>query len=151
MLLYLPCLKVIHNLSLLPFSNLSAGLKTFALLKMLMQQHMPGSDSILILDQPEAHMHPQWQIVLTEVVVLLQQQLDLKVLLITQSPYILDALETFAGKYGRAEHFKYYLTQTQSSEPESSVTIKDVSSNLEQIYQELARPYQDLENIRGLR
>ena len=34
---------------------------------------------VVILDEPEIHLHPQWQIAYAELIVLLQKQFDLSV------------------------------------------------------------------------
>ena len=125
----------------LSISNLSTGLKTFAILKTLLQKSVLTENSILILDEPEIHLHPEWQLLFAELIILLQKEFDLKVLLNTHSPYFLRAIEVFSAKYGSREKCKYYLA---SNVDETSV-IKDVSDKTEEIYSLLAKPFQTLE------
>ena len=42
--------------------SLSTGLKTFVILKMLLQNGSIRENGTLILDEPEIHLHQQWQI-----------------------------------------------------------------------------------------
>ena len=63
----------------------------------------------------------------------------------THSPYFLKAIEVFSAKYEIADKCKYYLAQTQIDDIS---TIVDVTSTPEKIYQLLARPLQNLENVR---
>lgn len=125
----------------LSVSNLSTGLKTFAILKTLLQKSVLTENSILILDEPEIHLHPEWQLLFAELIILLQKEFDLKVLLNTHSPYFLRAIEVFSVKYGCREKCKYYL----ASNIEETSVIKDVTERTEEIYSLLAKPFQILE------
>lgn len=127
----------------LDIKNLSAGLKTFAIIKILLEKGMLEKKGTLILDEPEIHLHPEWQLKFAELIVLLQKEFNLHVLLTTHSPYFLRALQVYAGNYGIADKCKYYLAE---NEGRSSI-IKDVSTDTELIYQKLAHPFQKLENL----
>ncbi|HFI0350671.1 TPA: AAA family ATPase, partial [Streptococcus suis] len=59
----------------LSIDNLSSGMKTFYLLKTLLENGTIEQNSPVILDEPEVHLHPEWQLVLAEIIVLLQKQL----------------------------------------------------------------------------
>lgn len=122
--------------------NLSAGLKTFVILKTLLTHNVLGFNSVLILDEPEIHLHPQWQLIFAELIVLLQKDIDLNILLNTHSPYFLNAIEVYAAKHGINHKCTYYLSSSQKN----IATLSNVSNNIDKIYKELARPLQDLEN-----
>lgn len=124
--------------------NLSAGLKTFTILKDLIIKNVIKQNGTIILDEPEIHLHPAWQLVLAKLIVLLQIEFDLHILLTTHSPYFLNAIETYADKYDVKDKIKYYL----SEELENQVTFHDVTNNIEKIYLLLAKPLQVLEDMR---
>ena len=130
---------------ILDIRNLSMGFKTFVILKMLLLNGSIGYNSTIILDEPEIHLHPQWQLLFAEVIVLLQKEFGMQILINTHSPYFLNAIEVYTIKYGISDKCKYYLASVQK---EDSV-IKDVTNHIETIYQKLARPFQDLENEAG--
>ena len=71
------------------FSNLASGLKTFVILKKLLQNGVLVEKGVLILDEPEVHLHPEWQLQFAEIIVLLQKEFNLHTLLTTHSPYFL--------------------------------------------------------------
>jgi predicted ATPase len=133
-----------NSKSLLDIKNLSTGLKTFVILKTLLSNGALEENGVLILDEPEIHLHPAWQILFAELIVLLQKDFCMHVLLNTHSPYFLHAIEVYAAKYGTADRCKYYLATTDSSHAD----IADVTSDIEQIYQKLASPLQILEDER---
>lgn len=124
--------------------NLSAGLKTFAIIKTLLLNGSIEENGLLILDEPEIHLHPKWQLVFAKLIVELQRAFGLHVLLNTHSPYFLRAVEVFTERAGIAEKCKYYFAYNQQHDS----LIKDVTLNREIIYETLAVPLQDLENER---
>ena len=97
------------------------------------------------MDEPEIHLHPEWQLLFAELIVLIQKEFGVHVLLNTHSPYFLNAIEVYAAKYEIADRCKYYLASIK----ENGSVIKDVSDHTEEIYSKLARPLQVLENERG--
>jgi predicted ATPase len=128
----------------LEIKNISTGLKTFAIIKKLLTNGYIESNGTIILDEPEIHLHPEWQLVFAELIVLLHKEFGLHILINTHSPYFLNAIEVYASKYDIANKCKYYLAQNNGA---VSYT-EDVTNNIELIYAKLAKPFQDLENAR---
>lgn len=126
---------------LLDVRNLSSGVKTFAIIKHLLQNGIIEENGTLILDEPEVHLHPEWQILFAELIVMLQKQFDLHILLNTHSPYFLNAIQVYAQKHGIAETCRYYQAVSQGH----FSVIEDVTDNVERIYEKLAAPFQVLE------
>lgn len=124
--------------------NLSTGMKSFVILKMLIEKGCLKDKDVLILDEPEIHLHPQWQIVYAELIVLLQKQFDLSVVITTHSPYFVDALNLFSCKYGTDKKVNYYLSSNQNN----VVTIDNVTDNIDLIYKKMATPIQMLDTLR---
>lgn len=129
---------------ILDIRNLSTGLKTFIILKTLLTNGTIEFNGTIILDEPEIHLHPEWQLLFAELIVLMQKEFGVHILLNTHSPYFLNAIEVYAAKHGVSDRCKYYLVQMDGE----SSKIEDVSYNIEKIYSKLARPLQELENER---
>jgi len=124
--------------------NMSTGLKTFAIIKTLLLNGSIEYNGTIILDEPEIHLHPEWQLVFAELIVLLQKEFNMHILLTTHSPYFLEAIEVYSLKHDIVNKCKYYLSENSGE----SANIMDVTNNLELIYAKLARPLQVLENER---
>ena len=124
--------------------NLSTGLKTFAIIKMLLQNGTLEENGTIILDEPEIHLHPEWQLKFAELIVLLQKEFSMHILLTTHSPYFVSAIEVFSEKYKIDDKCKYYVAENKGN----SGIIKDITGNTNIIFKKMARPFQDLENIR---
>jgi hypothetical protein len=126
----------------LSLDSLSSGMKTFYLIKRLIDNGTIVQNGTLILDEPEVHLHPDWQVTLAEVIVLLQREMGLHILINTHSPYFLRAIEVFSGKYDTEDVVKYYLSYNEGD----NARMKDVTSNISEIYKVLSDPLQRIEN-----
>lgn len=127
----------------LKVKNLSAGLKSFLILKTLLLQGQLTYGSTIIFDEPEIHLHPQWQLTFAELLVLIAKEFRLKVLLTTHSPYFLEAIELYTQKHSIARECRYYLAENLGSKTE----LREVTGKLEEIYELLAQPIQQLEDL----
>lgn len=121
--------------------NVSTGLKTFIILKTLLLNGTINENCVIVLDEPEIHLHPKWQILFAEIIVLLQKQFGMKILVNTHSPYFLEAIDVYARKHEIDENSKYYLTRV---EKEVSY-IDDVTGNIREIYEKMAEPFKKLD------
>lgn len=122
--------------------NLSTGLKTFIILKTLLANGTIEFNGSIILDEPEIHLHPEWQLAFAELIVLIHKEFGVHILVNTHSPYFLNALEVYNKKYDVSDNCKYYLAEMNGD----NSYIEDVTDNIERIYSKLARPLQKLEN-----
>jgi len=119
----------------LSIKNLSMGLKAFVVLKMLLESNQLKDRDVLILDEPEIHLHPTWQLIYVELIVLLQKEFDLSVVITTHSHFFLNAIETYSRKYATNGKLNLYLAEVE----EGRSIMSDVTSDSELIYQKMAR------------
>lgn len=138
------CFKNNKLIKPLYVKNLSTGLKSFALIKRLLENGSIKEKDVLILDEPEIHVHPQWQLLYAKLIVLLQKEFDLSLVITTHSPYFLDAIDVYSAKYNTANRAHYYLAENDGE----FASLRDVSDNIDAIYKKLSDPMQMLENLR---
>ena len=126
----------------LNIKNLSAGLKSFGILKMLSQNNLLEENGTIILDEPEIHLHPEWQIKFAELIVLLQKEFGMHILLTTHSPYFLKAIQVYSKKYEISDKCKYYMSELDGEQ----AILVDKTNNLEDIFYQLTIPFENLMN-----
>ena len=126
--------------------NLSTGLKSFTLIKILLENGSLKEKDILILDEPEIHLHPEWQLIYAELLVLLQREFDLTIIITTHSPYFLDAIDVFSAKHNISEKIKYYLAENK----EQISIFYNITNQINLIYKKLSDPLQKLEQLRNI-
>ena len=136
--------QVVTSDALLDVRNISTGLKTFVILKTLLLNSSIESNGCITLDEPEIHLHPEWQLIFAELIVLIQKEFGLHILLNTHSPYFLNAIEVYSAKHQIADKCKYYLAENQGDQS----ILTDVTNDIEVIYAKLASPLQKLETER---
>lgn len=127
----------------LHLTNLSTGLKSFAIIKRLIENGHIQQNGILVLDEPEVNLHPKWQLIYAEILVILQKEFQLHILLTTHSPYFINAIEVFSAKHRIADKCKYYLSGLENH----CAYFDDVTTRIDKIYEKLAMPLQELEDI----
>lgn len=136
--------KKVDTEKILDVRNLSTGLKTFAILKTLLVNRVIEYNGLIILDEPEIHLHPEWQLLFAELIVMLHKEFRMHILLNTHSPYFLRAIQVYSAKHEVADKCNYYLSEEMGEQ----VTITDVTNDINRIYAKLSKPLQDLEDER---
>lgn len=123
--------------------NIATGLKAFVIVKTLLLNGKLEEKGTIILDEPEIHLHPKWQIILAELIVLIHKVFNMHILLTTHSPYFLRAIEVFSLKHSAKEKTRYYL----ASRGASVSKIEDVTDDTGKIYKLLAEAFEDLDEV----
>ena len=91
-------------------ANASMGTKSIALIRIMVESGVLKKGDLLVLDEPEIHLHPEWQLIYAELVVLLRKELGIYVLLTTHSPDFTQAIRVYSKKHGIADEVSAYLT-----------------------------------------
>lgn len=129
----------------LDIANLAMGSKLFAILLMLISNGSINEKTLLILDEPEAHLHPSWQNKLAEIIVLLMKQIGIKILITSHSPNFILALQTYSIKYKVEQECNFYTTQKK--EDNYIIDYKRMNDELTKIYADFAIPFSQIKAI----
>ena len=125
-------------------ANISSGIKSFATIKTLLQSGGIKDGGIMIFDEPEIHLHPEWQLVYAQMIVLLHKEFNIHALINTHSPYFMMAIEDYSEKHGISDKCKFYLAESTKT----NTNFKDVTGNTKEVYSKFLAPYQKLEDER---
>ncbi|SFV88991.1 ABC transporter ATP-binding protein [hydrothermal vent metagenome] len=103
--------------------NVASGIKAFGMLQMLLVGEFINERSLIILDEPEVHLHPNWQLKFAELVTLLVKN-GANILVTTHSPYMVEALERYTEKYKVEANFYLAKDGVIKSENNNDTLIK---------------------------
>ena len=122
----------------LSVNSLSTGLKAFAIIKRLLLNQGLKERDVLILDEPEVHLHPEWQLRYAEIIVLLQKTFNLTIVVTTHSPHFLEALDLYSKIHKTSDICSYYFASC--SQDSGLASFENVTGQLEKIYSNLVQP-----------
>ncbi len=129
----------------LRFTNLATGSKMFSILKILIDKGQIDERTLLVLDEPEAHLHPEWQNKFAEVIVLLVKYLNTNVVLTSHSPNFVMAIDAYMRKYEITDKTNFYQTRRME---DGFVEYVDVNDDLGQIYTDFMDGYSEVKELR---
>lgn len=123
--------------------NVASGVKTFGLMQILLQMGAIGPNRPLLWDEPENHLHPEWQVHFAELLVQLSK-IGIPIIISTHSPYFLQSIRYYAAKYKMTPFFNCYFADKQKN---GLVHMVDVTNNLSFVFAKLAQPLGAVMNI----
>jgi predicted ATPase len=116
----------------IPIKNTATGIKAFGIIQLLLESGFINRTSILILDEPEIHLHPKWQLLYAKVITVLAKN-EIPILVTSHSPYMIEALKRYSDNYNLEKITNFYLS--------SENTIQD-ENKLEDIFRVLSEPFE---------
>jgi len=121
--------------------NAATGIKSFSLLSILIKKGWVRNNTLLIVDEPEVHLHPIWQVKYVKILLELVKR-GVYVLVSTHSPYIIQAIDKFTKAEGLRERTNFYLFSRAKEEP--FVLSEEVSSEVNKIYRLFVLPVKEI-------
>ena len=115
------------------------GVANLGILALLIERKVLDEDTLLFIDEPEAHLHPAWQVVMAEALFELARQ-GVNVVIATHSIDILKWLEVHIKKNPK---YKRLVALNQFPVKNSGID-EDFETKIENIKEELTKPFSDL-------
>jgi predicted ATPase len=119
--------------------NTASGILPFAIIDRLIENGTLSRNSVLIIDEPEMNLHPEWQIAFGKLLVSLAEKLAIKSLLISHSPYFIRAIEKTLSQNNSVKSAFYLM-----SPKDKLYTAENVTDKVGQIYEHLYKPLEEL-------
>ena len=126
-------------------NNVATGIKSFGVIQLLLQNNLINSNSLLIIDEPEVHLHPTWQVKFAEILVRLSQEFAIPIVLTSHSPYFIEALEAYTKKYKYEDSTNFYFAE--KSDDGLSSRIIDVTKNISPILSSISEAFYIIQDI----
>ena len=87
----------------------ATGLNSFAYLQMLLKNGYLDSDTLLLIDEPEAHLHPQWIVEFARLLVNIHKKLGVYIMVASHNPDMVSAIRSISKKEDLADKTNFYL------------------------------------------
>ncbi len=117
--------------------NTATGIKAFGVLQILSKNNHLNKNSVLVLDEPEVHLHPKWQLDMAKIIAQLVAN-GVKIVVNSHSPYMIEALKRYSDKEDLQDKSNFYLAENG--------VIED-KSNLKRTYEKLSEPYDEFDKM----
>ncbi|WP_302978441.1 AAA family ATPase [Bilophila wadsworthia] len=135
----------IQNGHKLKVSNMATGSKMFSIIKLLLEKGRIDETTMLILDEPETHLHPSWQNAFAEIIILLVKKLNVNILLTTHSSNFMLAIDANMRKHDISSKTNFYQTKCLE---DGFVEYKCVNEDLGKIYADFLQYFSDVKILR---
>lgn len=120
--------------------DLATGFKTLSYIYRLLDNGMIGNRTLLIIDEPEAHLHPRWIAEYARILVLLNKKMGVKVFIATQSPQFIQAIRAIANKENTLDGMRFYVAEP-SKNNEGKYTYRSLGQEVYDIYKSFNQIY----------
>jgi len=121
--------------------NASSGIKSIGLLQYLVTNKALKKGSVLFWEEPEVHLHPEWQKKMVELFIELMQA-GIKIVFSTHSPYMCEYLNALSKNRELTDRVSFNLLQEDNGVVQN-VILKD-SENWDLIQNELLDPLEEI-------
>lgn len=112
--------------------NTASGIKSFGILQLLLLNGVLNKNSILILDEPENHLHPIWQLKYAKLLVIFAKN-GITTLIASHSPYMIEALKRYSDIEDLGEVTNFYLAENSIILPKDR--LSDIFRTLEEPFE----------------
>lgn len=121
--------------------NLASGMKTISVLVHALRNGTIRRGRVVVIDEPESNLHPEWQVKFARMIVALYKKLSVKVLINTHSPYFLKAVEFYSLK-DDVNGVRFYQMVRETDGPLYRTFCRTGDTN--EIFQTMYKPFEDI-------
>lgn len=124
-----------------PLRECATGLKSFSLLSTLHMYGCLNPETVLIIDEPEAHLHPQWVVEYAKMIVRIVSEYGVRTLIASHSPDMINALQAFAAAGGLSDHTHFYQALSDGGAASYSYKYVDRGMDVGKIFDTFNKVY----------
>ena len=123
--------------------NAATGIKTFAYIEQLLRKGYLTNRTILIIDEPEAHLHPQWIVEFARILVMLNKEIGLKIMIASHDPDMVSAIRYVSEAEGTLDNTSFYIAEQNGNS--QTYTYKDLGNDIEPIFVSFNKSFELIE------
>ena len=111
---------------------------------MLLNNGSINKNTLLIIDEPEAHLHPQWIVEYARLIVLMHKHIGTKFFLASHSTDFVSAIKYIATKENCLESLSYYLSEEDKDNP-YTYNYRSLNTDIEPIFESFNKSFSLIE------
>ena len=111
----------------------ATGIKAFGILQMLLRNGVLSKNTLLIIDEPEAHLHPQWIVEYARMIVLMHKLIGIKFFIASHNPDMVAAIHRITQKEDLIARTHFY--QTFAQKDSFKYVYKDLGGSIAEIFE----------------
>ena len=123
-------------------NDCATGIKALSILNILCKYGYVTPETLLIIDEPEAHLHPQWIVEYAKVLVKLAKHRKVRLLLTSHNPDMVAAIQEISV-IERVDGVRFYLAEAASK---GEYEYKSLGTNVEPIFKAFNKAIETLDN-----
>lgn len=128
----------------IPTVSVASGIKSFGMLMRLIKTGNVSISKMLVLDEPEIHLHPEWQIRFCKLIIELVSR-GVPIVVSSHSPYFIQGLRFFAAAKRIEKDVTYYMAEQNTHN--ELCNFYNVTNDLNRVFTLLAAPLQEIMNV----
>ena len=122
----------------------ATGIKAFSIIQMLINSGYIKENALFILDEPEAHLHPQWIIEYAKLIVTMSRIMKVNFLISTHSTDMVMALRYISEAQRTTQFLQYYCASPAKNNPNKFI-FQPLGLNIEPIFNSFNKSFGRLE------
>lgn len=111
----------------------ATGIKSFAYIQRLLDNGWLTNETVLLIDEPEAHLHPQWIVDFARVLVLLNKYIGVKIVVASHNPDMVSAIHDMTEYYGILDDTNFYVAK--KDEESGKYEYKNLNHEIGEIFE----------------
>lgn len=124
-----------------PYQECATGIKAFAILSQLYGHGCLHDGTVLIIDEPEAHLHPAWVVEYAALLIKIVENIGARVLVASHSPDMVNALQSFALCRNMADRTAFYIAEKCGSGDPFRFKFRPQDVSVEKIFDSFNSAY----------
>lgn len=125
-------------------NDCATGIKAFSILQLLLKNGFLQKDTLLIIDEPEAHLHPQWIVEYARMIVMLHKQIGVKFFIASHSTDMVSAIRYIAAKEEVQGNLNFYLAE-DSKEAPYEYTYRELGLDIDPIFKSFNKSFDKID------
>lgn len=126
----------------------ATGIKSFSMLQLLLKNLFLDDSTLMIIDEPEAHLHPQWIVEYARLIVLLHKRVGVKFFIASHSTDMVSSIRYIAEKERCLSSLSFYVAERDAREADA-FNFRALGHDIEPIFESFNKSFEKLDYYVG--